>query len=144
MTRTEIIGACGLVLVALGGAFAFGELRGEIKGLGPDRIRAAQEEALVAINDSVKSFQSSLQFTPATKTWTWNQYRNSEPVSLIPIDHGICYLVHVEGQFEGAGESVAVSQRDGHWYLDGASGRDGKDIEATAACWRFPKLRQEE
>ena len=144
MTRNETIGLCGLILVAVGGAFTAGELNGRIDGLGPDRIRDAQDEALTAIDVAVTAFQSNVQFVSATETWTWNQYQDSEPVPLIRVSEGICYLVHVEGQFEGQGESVTILQRDGRWYLTGTSGRDGKDIEATAACWPFPRLNWEQ
>jgi len=58
---------------------------------------------------------------------------------MIPVADGIRYLTAVVGKFEGHGEEVRVVIRGDHWFLEGKSSRDGKDIGARAVCWRFPK-----
>lgn len=141
MTRNEIIGLSGLILVAVGGAFTAGELSGRIDGLGPDRIRDAQDKALRAIDARL----AAMEITPATSehTWVWDQDKHPrDSIELISVTDGICYLVAIEGRFEGEGESVSIVKTGNSWHLRGASGAHGKDIKARAACWRFPVLDQ--
>lgn len=140
MTRNEIIGLCGLVLVAVGGAFAAGELNGRINGLGPDRIRLAQDEALRAIDAKLEAFQ--ITAAVSEDGWVWHEDRHRrQSIELIRVDEGICYLVSFAGRFEGHGESVSVVEIGNTWHLRGTSGADGKDVSARAACWRFPLLK---
>ena len=136
MKTAEKIGALGLVLVAVGGGFAFGSLKGQIDGLGPERIRAAQEETFKELGETMSEFRASLRFPSATDAGTWRQ--GDKPVELIPIAEGICYLVEVAGRFEGDGEVVRVVGRGQHWYLEGLSNQVG--VRAKAACWRFPTV----
>ncbi len=143
MTRNELIGLLGLILVAAGGTFAFGQLDGQIDGLGPERIRnardealrdisAAQEHAVQIIDDKAARFPSP----PATKVWEWKKNEGPRSIPLIPVRAGICYLVEVRGEFDGGGEAVTIVNREGTWHLEGRSKTD-KTLSAKASCWHF-------
>ena len=132
MKVTEIIGVCGLLVAVLTGVHSVGVLAGRIDTLEPGKIREAQEEALRVIDARLAAFEIS----PDTVTFEW---RNSqEPVQMIAVNDGICYLTLITGFFENMGEDVAkVFVLGDYWYLGGSTSRYGTGAEAR--CWRFPE-----
>ena len=136
MTRNEIVGlVVGLVSVAgllVAGAVAFGRLDGKIEGLDPNAIREARDEAVAAITARLEQ----QQFPPVGTEWDWEH--PGAPVKMIPVETGLCFLVHVSGGYAGFGEVVEIVDVEGDWVLRGREGRDGKDVRAKARCWEFP------
>ncbi len=65
-----------------------------------------------------------------TEACHWQQ--GEEPVDLGSAADRACFLTHVQGRFEGGGENVHVTIRDGHWVLEGASQQSG--VGASARC----------
>ena len=139
MNRTEIISLCGLALVALGAVFTVGVLHGRVstltETLNPEAVLRARNEAI----DAIKEARDARQFIAATESWTWHQ--GADPVQLIRVDEGICYLVRVAGWFRGGGEAVSIVPRGDYWFLEGQSGQSG--VQAVARCWKFPSLNEE-
>ena len=133
MRFTEIVGVCGLIVALGGGFYSFGILRGEVNALNPQTIREAQEEALRAIDARLEAFNTS----PAMESFEWRD--SEEPVQMIAVNAGICYLTLVTGFFHNMNEDVAkVFILGNYWYLGGSTSQYGTGAEAT--CWRFPKL----
>lgn len=83
-----------------------------------------------------------------------NGATKQETENLIPIDEGICYLTHVGGELDGAGEVAEVRQRGEYWQLRAKgvchnhrwlglskkckkNGANFKRIEAYATCYRY-------
>lgn len=142
--RTEWIAGATLVVLLLGGVFAFGELRGQLKVLDPDRIRDAQKEAAAAVRKAAEG----MKFMEAEKsTWVVRPHTKDllEEVELLSASEGLCYLTRVQGPFDGVGEMAQVTRRGGSWFLQAKSGKEGgAGVEAEAACWRFPVLEADQ
>lgn len=64
---------------------------------------------------------------------TWRQ--GEAPVTLMPVSIGVCYLAGMAGRFEGDGETVRVTERDGRWLLDGTSLQEG--VQGYAYCLAY-------
>jgi hypothetical protein len=60
----------------------------------------------------------------------WEQ--GKEATDLGSAEDRACFLTGMQGRFEGGGEWVLVTVRDGRWILDGASQQAG--VGATARC----------
>ena len=134
MKRAEIINVCVLLLAVLGAVYAFGVLNGRINTLQPEKITEAQEKALRAIDARLGAFK----ILPATETFSWRE--SQEPVQMIAVSEGICYLTLITGFFHNEDEDVAkVFVLGDHWYLGGSTSKHATKAEAT--CWRFPEVR---
>ena len=135
MTRTEMGGVFGLVVAVATGIYAFGVLRGQVDALNPGSIREAQEKALAAIDAKLES----PEFSSDTATFRWRSDRDDgQPVRMIPVTEGICYLTMVDGSFQDLeGDVARVYVLGGYWYLGGETASYGTG--AGAMCWRFPE-----
>jgi len=52
---------------------------------------------------------------------------------MIHKDEGFCYLVQIRGGFAGGGELVRITiEKDGYWYLTGASIQQSLYVRAIA------------
>jgi hypothetical protein len=51
-------------------------------------------------------------------------------------DHTVCFLTTVSGKFMGGGENVAISERNGYWFLDGSGFQTG--VLFRARCMGAP------
>lgn len=70
---------------------------------------------------------------------------------LAPVDEAFCFLTHVRGEFDGAGETVAIEDKSGNWHLTvraacqtkggflglGKTCKEQKEIEARAKCYYY-------
>jgi hypothetical protein len=55
---------------------------------------------------------------------------------LAPVDRAACYLVQIQGEFDGAGEGAKIVEEDNWWWLRVRS-RKGKDVRAKARCYLY-------
>lgn len=135
--RTALwLGACASAVVVVAAVLSAGAwVSGTAETTFTRAVRKVIDESF-----EPASFESATATTPYH--WTWNQ--GDDPVQMIPVSEGICYLVQVQGAFEGAWESVKVVATRGNWYLEGVPVPSGHPvrpehrIKATALCWRFP------
>ncbi len=115
-----------------------------------DPIDAKQKDTLVVnYNGDFEGgveIQSDLKVNGQlrAKPWYSQAYRWEQGNTAIKLMHssqGFCFLTYVRGKFEGHGESVFVYiESNGYWYLDGRSGREGKDVAAEARCTGMPPI----
>ena len=132
MKVTDIIGICGLLVAILTGAYSVGVLKGRIDALEPEKIGDAREDALRVIDARLAAFEMSRD----TVAFEWSN--GQQPVEMIAVNDGICYLTLITGFFENMGEDVAkIFILGDYWHLGGSTSRFGTGAEAR--CWRFPK-----
>ncbi len=76
------------------------------------------------ITDDLKSaaaIRTLLASNPAKRYREHVWKAGDPPLKLITAGEGFCFLSGVGGAFQGAGEGVHVSLRDGKWWLEGHS-----------------------
>ena len=92
-------------------------------------------EATESNVQALSNFGGQSSFEPPFK---WR--RGDAPVKMIRKSEGLCYLVFVEGPFEGPGEFASIYTERNFWFLTGSP--DGNEITAKAQCWKFPAIQQ--
>ncbi|HEV3145093.1 MAG TPA: hypothetical protein VGZ47_14480 [Gemmataceae bacterium] len=81
------------------------------------------------------SYQTAYRrlFAKEIKEYQWGP--KSEPIKMISIHEGFCFLSNVGGKFADAGDEISVSvEKDGYWYL---SGRAVQFVVGRALCVRL-------
>jgi hypothetical protein len=91
------------------------------------------ERQYVAISMPDGTERIKLLSNTATSDAVWAS--GPREVKLIPEDKGMCFLTKVAGAFDGHGESIKMSKKDGFWHLRlDAACRDTGSILATNDC----------
>ena len=140
-TMTAWVGALGVIV---GGAVYIGSLSTRMEIL-EQRAHAAAPLALVAeaTQEAVRAVRETgeqfLSFDdPQIEEFGWSHC--GDPVRMIRVDEGLCFITRFAGRFNGNGEWVQIRQQGDYWYLHGNSHADapGSRLYIEAKCWRFP------
>lgn len=122
-----------LVAAVVGGAVYLGELNGRINALNPEAIREARDQAIEEIRqqlplDGNRFHRFELEVPDTDGTVTVSE-------RLIPVESGICYLVDIRGNLQGAGDRLWIEPDNEYWVLRGHTWQE--NVEVHAGCWSF-------
>ena len=109
-----------------------------------DRRLSAVENQGEASSTAIANSEAVVdEFGRDVRICMWQQ--GQQAVQMIGVNEGICYLVYVTGEFNGQGEAIEISERDGFWVLQGHSSIQTSAglLIARAQCWRFPTIQEE-
>lgn len=118
MFNQQVITWISIAAIAAGGVFFLGRLAERVDAL--DAWRNSFPDG-----SSVTEFRMEVPNDGQTDT-----------VEMIPEENGICYLTHIQGGFQGAGERVWIERSAGRWTLNASTLRP-QGLIVAANCWEF-------